>query len=242
MSFYGVIFPEFWTGRTGRDLRARGGKEAQLLGLYLATNRHANMLGLYRLLVDDVKHETGLTLNAIERGYNVTTVTEFAVFDPASSYVWVRQMARFRLGLKTGDRLQAQDKRVMAINRLYTALEPNPFLAAFFDLNHDTLKLHKRRMASGLVVPPTGDHDIDPLTRGMQAPYKPVTEIRVQSTEIKVQRSGTEGAPKARPDGPDAVPSQQQRRRHAADGRAGRAASATVVEPPDRAALRRILG
>ena len=65
-SYYGVVFPEFWTGPTGRQLREHGGKDAQLLGLYLISNRHTNMLGLYRLRIDDIRHESGLGLTSFE--------------------------------------------------------------------------------------------------------------------------------------------------------------------------------
>ena len=159
MSYYGIIFPEFWTGRTGRELRDRGGRDAQLLCLYLATNRHANMLGLYHLLVDDLKHETGLSFRAIEKGYHVANDATFASFDSVSGFVWVRQMARFRLGLKNGDCLDANDKRVIAINRIYHALDPNPFLGEFYDLNRKLLCLKKRRETEACVVVPfTQDH------------------------------------------------------------------------------------
>jgi hypothetical protein len=151
-SYYGVIFPEFWTGTTGRELRRQGGKDAQILGLYLASNRHANMIGLYRLLVDDVKHETGLSVTAIARSYSVLQKAGFAIFDTVSSFVWVYQMARFRLGLKNGATLDAEDKRVPAVNGLYHALEGNPFLGDFYDQNRSALKLKKRRDAIGLVV------------------------------------------------------------------------------------------
>lgn len=167
MSYYGIVFPEFWTGPTGRELRKRGGKEAQLLALYLATNRHANMLGLYHLLIEDVRHETGLSIRAIEKGYQVVAATEFAIFDAASAFVWVRQMSRFRLGLKNGDALDANDKRVIAINRLYHALDLNPFLGAFHDLNRKILCLKKRREGSDLVVPFAAAHYLSGLGRGI---------------------------------------------------------------------------
>lgn len=157
-SYYGVIFPEFWTGRTGRELRERGGKDAQLLGLYLASTRFANMLGLYQLFVDDVRRDTGLSLGAVARAFHVTASADFATFDAASSYVWVRHMARFRLGLKVSQALGADDNRVIAINRIYHALDANPFLGEFFDANTKILRLKKRRDPVGVVVAFTTHH------------------------------------------------------------------------------------
>jgi hypothetical protein len=164
-SYYGVIFPEFWTGTTGRQLRAHG-KDAQLIGLYLATNRHANMLGLYRLGLDDVRHETGLGTKAIEKGLQAAAQTGYALFDALTEFAWVRQMARFRLGLKAGESLRDGDKRTQAVSRIYHAIEANPFLGDFYDANRKILPLGRRRDSVGLVVPLGAHHKIEPHTRG----------------------------------------------------------------------------
>lgn len=186
-SYYGVVFPEFWTGPTGRQLREHGGKDAQLLGLYLISNRHTNMLGLYRLRVDDIRHESGLGVKAIERGFSSAAAVGFAQFDAASAYVWVFQMARFRLGLKAGQALNEDDNRTLAVNRIYHALDPNPFLGAYFDANRKLLKLTKRREPIGLVVTFSDVHQMLPLPSPLEAPYKPVTE-----SGIRDQGSGSE--------------------------------------------------
>lgn len=161
-SYYGIIFPEFWTGTTGRQLRAWG-KDAQLIGLYLASNCHANMLGLYRLGLDDVRHETGLGLKAIEKGLQAAAESGYALFDASTEFVWVRQMARFRLGLKAGEGLRDGDKRAQAISRIYHAIEANPFLGEFYDLNRKILPLGRRRESIGLVVPFSANHKISPI-------------------------------------------------------------------------------
>jgi len=166
-SYYGVIFPEFWTGTTGRQLRAHG-KEAQLIGLYLATNCHANMLGLYRLSLDDMRHETGLGTKTIAKGLQAAAETGYALFDVVTEFAWVRQMARFRLGLKAGERLREGDKRAQAITRIYHAIEANPFLGDFYDANRKILPLGRRRESVGLVVPFSLNHKIEPHRRGYQ--------------------------------------------------------------------------
>lgn len=151
MAYYGIIFPEFWTGTTGRALRAAG-RDAQVLALYLATNRHTNMLGLYRVLEDDIRHETGLSAKALQRGFTALHETDFAAYDAGSSFVWVLSMARIRLGLKLGAALDPGDNRTLAVNRIYHAIEGNPFLGPFFDINQKMLRLKKRRESVGVVV------------------------------------------------------------------------------------------
>src|SRR5437667_491378 len=61
MRGYAKISPQFWIGDTGRKLRDAG-QEAMLVGLYLLSNPHANMLGLYYLPKLFIAHETGLGL------------------------------------------------------------------------------------------------------------------------------------------------------------------------------------
>ena len=196
-SYYGVIFPEFWTGRTGRELREQGGKDAQLLALYLATNRHANMIGLYKLQIVDIRYETGLGTKAIERGFASAMTTGFAIYDAVSEYVWVYQMARFRLGLNPGASLAAEDKRVIGVNKLYHGIAPNPFLADFYDRNHTALKLRKAREAQGIAVPYTISGPLEGASQGLTSQ---------DQDQDQVQRSGSvtskQNQEKARPAAP----------------------------------------
>lgn len=240
MSYYGVIFPEFWTGSTGLELRARGGKDAQILALYLATNRHANMLGLYHLMAVDMKHETGLSVKAIERSLGVIAETAFAAFDAATSFVWVRQMARFKLGLHPGETLQPADNRVVAANRLYQHLGVNPFLGPFYDANRKLLCLRKRREVDmSLVVSRAYNHQMSSLqgaSKGLPSQDQDQDQDQGSVTGIRDQGSATvrAGAPPAPPVPNGARPhvrgDQAHRRRVAADAGAARRASAPVDE------------
>lgn len=193
-SYYGIVFPEFWTGRTGRELRARG-KDAQLLALYLATNSHTNMLGLYRLPLDDIQHETGLTSKAIGRAFGAVIDSDYARYDAGTWYVWVKQMARIRLGLKAGDAMNPNDLKATATNRIYAALDPNPFLGEFFDTNRRTLCLKKRRESVGLVVDLGGHPHRSGLPSPSEAPSKPVTGSGIRDQD-QVQAAA---APRSRP-------------------------------------------
>lgn len=195
MAYYGIVFPEFWTGKTGRALRGHG-KDAQLLALYLATNRHANMIGLYRLLVDDIRHETGLGAKSLERGFKAVWAEDFARFDAESSYVWVLSMARFRLGLQPGDALNPEDKKVAGVNRIYHALDPNPFLGEFYDVNHRVLRIKKRRESIGVVVTIAGEHKMSGLPSPLEAPSKPGTGSGIRKQD-QVKNAADAASPPA---------------------------------------------
>lgn len=196
MAFYGVVFPEFWTGRTGRELRALG-KDAQLLALYLVTNRHTNMLGLYRLLIDDIRHETGLGLKGIEAGLVAAAATDFGCFDSTTSFVWVKTMARFRMNVPAGEALDPDDKKVLALNKLYHKLEPNPFLGEFFDANHHMFRIRKRRESTGVVAPfaaPTTSR----ACKGLVSPLQASKQISVSVSGSEIRIRDQEKAPRAR--------------------------------------------
>jgi len=187
-SYYGIVFPEFWTGDSGRQIREQGRCEAQLLALYLVSNRFANMIGLYRVLVDDMRRETGVSTRAIARSLDVLQEAEYAAFDAPSSYVWVRHMARFRLGLKAGEAIDPDDNRVVAINKLYHAIDPNPFLAEFFDTNRKLLALKKRRASTGLWSPLSSST----TSRPFEGASKPLgSQVQRSGTGIRDQRSGS---------------------------------------------------
>lgn len=205
-SYYGVIFPEFWTGRTGRELRECGGKDAQLLALYLATNRHANMIGLYRLNIDDVRYETGLGAKALERGFASSQATRFATYDAASCHVWVFQMARFRLGLKSGEALHPDDRRVVGVNKLYHGIDGNPFLGEFFTRNHTTLRLKNGREPQGIAVPYTISGPLQGASKGLPSQYQDQDQRSgAGTTGSEIRNQDQEKAPTAapRPDLPE---------------------------------------
>jgi hypothetical protein len=109
-----------------------------------------------------VRHETGLGTKAIAKGLQAAQETGYAAFDAVTEFAWVRQMARFRLGLKAGEGLREGDKRAGAISRIYHAIESNPFLGEFHDVNKKMLPLGRRRESVGLVVPFGEDHQIQP--------------------------------------------------------------------------------
>lgn len=124
---YSKVSPQFWIGTTGKALRAAG-QPAQLLALYLMTNPHANMLGLYYLPKLFISHETGMTSEGASKALQRTIEAHFCSYDPLTEVVWVHEMAAYQIG----DRLSVDDKRCKGVQNEYNALPENPFLPAFF--------------------------------------------------------------------------------------------------------------
>lgn len=140
MRDYAKIIPTFWTGRTGKALRARG-SEALIVGMYLMSSPHSNMLGLFYQPILYMAHETGLGEEGARKGLAGACEAGFCKFDEATEMVWVHEMAAYQIASE----LKATDNRCAGIQKDYDALPDNPFLAAFFDKYQHAFHLTKRR-------------------------------------------------------------------------------------------------
>ncbi|MGH9501346.1 MAG: hypothetical protein ACRD20_00700 [Terriglobales bacterium] len=140
MRGYAKISPQFWIGDTGRKLRDAG-QEATLVGLYLLSNPHANMLGLYYLPKLFIAHETGLGLGGASKGLRRAIDAAFCSYDDASEMVFIHEMARYQIA----HQLAASDKQCAGIQREYDGLPNNPFLSAFYKKYTEAFHLTNRR-------------------------------------------------------------------------------------------------
>src|SRR5438067_3919831 len=127
MRNYAKISPRFWVGGTGRQLR-NAGPDAMLVALYLLTNNHGNMIGLYYLPLPYLVHESGLSLERALKGLQAAVTLGFCQYDRTTEFVFISEMARFQVD----DQLKANDKRCTGIQTLYESLPDNPFLTSFF--------------------------------------------------------------------------------------------------------------
>ena len=148
MRDYATVSPQFWLGKTGRELRSAGA-EAQVVAFYLMTSPHANMLGLYYLPVLYLAHETGLGLEGATKGLERAIKAGFCSYDEHSEMVWVHEMA----GYQVGRGLKAGDNKCAGVRNGYASLPENPFLPQFFDHYqadfHLTIKRENGRVCEG---------------------------------------------------------------------------------------------
>jgi hypothetical protein len=149
------------------------------MALYLMSNQDATMIGLYRARLSIVRERIGtLSGRAVERALVACGVAEFADYDLETEHVWVREMAKFRLGLHNGP-LKRDDNRARGALHLYQKLAPNPFLGPFFKRYRTDLHLPKARAYKGT---------LKPIASPLEAPSKPVFSI--QYSESSIQESG----------------------------------------------------
>ncbi|WP_411887373.1 hypothetical protein [Hydrocarboniphaga effusa] len=156
MREYGKVAPKFWTGETGKAIRGKG-CEAQIVALYLMTNGHANMIGLYHLPIVYIAHETGLTFEGASKGLRSCIEVGFCSYDEASEHVFVRAMARFQIA----ESLMPNDKRCKGIQNELAKVVQGPLVKEFLDMYFEAFNLeHKAGKKK-------------PLRSPKQAPSKP---------------------------------------------------------------------
>lgn len=150
MRDYSKVGPQFWIGKTGKALRKHG-FEAQMVGLYLLTSPHANMLGLYYVPKTFIAHETGLGMEGASKGLQGCIEAGFCHYDEDSEMVWVIEMARFQIA----DQLKDKDLRIKGVQSEYDSLPENPFLAAFYDMYASAFCMSSKRDESSPLEAPS---------------------------------------------------------------------------------------
>ena len=123
-----AVHATFWTGRTGKQIRAEG-PAAQAMALYAITSPHANMIGHYNLPLQYIQANTGwsdveilATLRALEK-------IGFLRYDPESEWLWVCAAVKWQVG----DDVKSRDKRVMGVRALYHESADSPFQRDFYN-------------------------------------------------------------------------------------------------------------
>lgn len=140
MRDYSKVSPQFWIGKTGKEIR-RQGPETLIVAMYLMTCPQANMLGLFYLPEMYIAHETGLGMEGAMKGLAGCIEAGFCAYDRDSEVVWVYEMARHQIA----NELKERDLRSKGVQNEYDSLPENPFLACFFDKYGAAFKMAQKR-------------------------------------------------------------------------------------------------
>lgn len=157
MRNYSIISPAFWTGKTGKAIKAKGA-ETQMLALYLMSSPHSNMIGLYFLPKLYISYETGLSEEGASKGLQDLLSVGFCDYDDQAEVVWVYEMARFQIG----EFLTATDNRVKSVKKEFDNTPKCKFLIDFAQKYGEAFHLGKIKKApsKGLLTEQTStDHD-----------------------------------------------------------------------------------
>lgn len=126
MRDFAKVSPQFWISASGKQRRQMG-LSTQLVAIYLLTNPHSNMLGIYYLPLAFIAHEIGLTSEEVDEALNNLIQLNFCTYDSNTEYVWVHDMAFEQLSPS----LKLSDHRVKNIKDLVNSLPELPFLNLF---------------------------------------------------------------------------------------------------------------
>lgn len=119
---YARITGSFWTGRTGRRIRAAG-VDAQVVALYLLTCHTRSPLGLFYLPIETIEHETGMAAGNITAAIAKLRLAGFCDYDEGHEMVWVPEMAGYQLAVS----LSETDKRVKWVRSVAASLTSSLF-------------------------------------------------------------------------------------------------------------------
>jgi hypothetical protein len=97
---YRTIDPECWIDKKVRQLEA----EVKLLWVYLITNSHTHLSGLYYLPIPFIIHETGLTDKSVRRGLKALNEALMIYYDDENELIWIVNMLKRQKGVTAKNR------------------------------------------------------------------------------------------------------------------------------------------
>lgn len=173
---YSKVGWTFWTGKTGRAIRALNRPDVQVIALYLLTCKSATMTGLYYLPVTLMAHETGSPFEGASEALSILVQLGFCALDSERDLVWVCEMARFQIG----EELSKGDKRIPAIIGQLQEHAASPLALLFVRKYQAAYHLPSLVVASGLK---DGRSPEGPYQGPREAPSKGHTETLRQTDE-----------------------------------------------------------
>lgn len=99
-----------------------------LVAMYLLTNTHSNMIGLYYLPLPYIVNDIGLDYETILELMVQLKKLDFCDYDDDHEYVWIKSFAEDQTGLN----LKEDDKRVKAIDTLLNDIPDLYFMEDFY--------------------------------------------------------------------------------------------------------------
>lgn len=164
MRSYGKITSGFWQSTVKMW---RGDSDAITVALYLCTNPHANMLGLYHCPIMFIGYETGLSEEGASKALQRVSEGAFCTYDHDNEYVWVHEMAATEIATE----LKPGDNRHKSVVKQLLLLPKTPLLQGFWDRYSRPFKLE-------------GHPELERFLDDLQAPWKPLgSQKQVQGQE-----------------------------------------------------------
>ncbi len=133
MRKFAMVYPRFWFGSTGRLIMQQD-HATKLVAIYLVTNPHATMIGLYLCPVRYIAADIGATEAEVETALGVLGRIGFAEYDFDQELVWVVNFARYQIPSRSPTVLKG-------CSNMLAALPRSPLVTAFHTEYASTLHL-----------------------------------------------------------------------------------------------------
>lgn len=158
---YSALYPEIFTGRTGRELRAHPPDVREILVYFIASPLKSGY-GLYKVSLGHITHDTGRPEASVRNSIDVLRALGAIEYDFDSEWVWVREMAKFQFQLP----LKPNDFRIRSAKKWYDRTLPDtcPFLGQWWDRYAEDFHLESDTPPGPLV------RRGSPKARGIDAP------------------------------------------------------------------------
>lgn len=233
MRDYAKVMTRFWSDGSGKALR--DDDEARLLAMYLFTNEHSNMYGLYRLALPTITHELGKQWPAarILKVIEKLSKHDIAFYDKARDLVWLPAGAETQAGAT----MKPTDKKRNGIAKRLERFAGHQFWHAFaerygrpYHLNADLTPATPGEESTDTGKGAVNDRSLEapskglrsPFEAGREAPSKPLARGSRSEAEAEAEERAKGLPPKSSPrlaqrDPDDSASAEENRiRRHLA--------------------------
>lgn len=186
MRDYARIVPRFWVQGTGEKLRNH--RDARTLALYLMSNPHSDMCGIYYLPIPMMAFELGFSEQEVRDALAVLGRhdIDFARFDESEHLVYLPEGARFQVGEALKPKDNNRKKVVKSLARYKDHAFVEDFWSRYADIYHLADAIESTPLAEkfgwvedpsatpsgGVAVTPSGgvlDTTSGPLAKGSYA-------------------------------------------------------------------------
>jgi len=125
--------------------RIKGNSVAMAMVAYLMSSPHSNMIGIYRLPMEYVKYDTGLSEAAIRDAFAILKESEFAFYDDVAQIVYIPSYA----AIQVAPSLSPKDNRHPAVQREVDQVRHLEFKNLFLARYGKLFNLSRSEGASG---------------------------------------------------------------------------------------------
>lgn len=179
---YKTIQDTFWSDPKVKSLNYK----ERYLFLYLITNPCSHYSGIYRIYESVIVDETGMKIEDVKHSLYTLHAQELVVFNPAYSVVWVVNMLRHQVPIRSGT---ASPKVLRGIANHLTTLHKCPLIKDLIDYYIEYAIPYEYDGPSGepVIEPETPESPANPGDPESDSPKKAVKQKRLDDEEWKAE-------------------------------------------------------